>query len=695
MPGPAQAKGRRMTRTIEPIRRAIITLDQSSGELRSAGMIEDGLDLWPSTGRAFADARGAGLEIIVTVPGPIDPDAAAAAGQHYGVAFASADDGLQSAMAAFDGSAVPTALVSADRRQRGEAMGQGLHPAPHVALLPMMMEGELADALRLVGPAEVLARLALANGIVPMHFQPNPSGQWALIGLADSRAQAAVLLSGIQVSLLPCDPMTDDLLWARIERDTPEVRAALKGHRIIHAEPGQLLVALGPDQNAEALHVHGAHGHSELLVPSPELLSRPTAADAFANAIETEALPDDIFERVADAAIGRLRVDCTALAASYESDLDRYTSVSPLDANGPIISRHTAHADNKRAEAGLLADLKAIGYCAHRHNFTHAGRTHSNIIADLPGAGYFRIRPPLFKRYLEIIGANPPPGAIDPLGPETEALAPQDATPDAQAIDDRQLRERIERASRLRPWYPPWKPPCPLAGFGADLVIVGCHLDSTAGFDPGYAAATDPAPGRDDDASGLAAVLAMARYFWPARGRLRHTIRFCFFNAEESGLVGSKAYAARLKALGAPIKAVLCLDMIGHNSDEHRFFEIHVGHTDPAIRDLSLPLAGPIADAAAAHGTLAPAQVYAGTSWSGAPDRSVFDGAINRSDHAAFHQQGYPAALVSEDFFANLAGEPGADPNPNYHRGADTHVDLVYAHAILCAVAHAAVRLAR
>ena len=44
------------------------------------------------------------------------------------------------------------------------------------------------------------------------------------------------------------------------------------------------------------------------------------------------------------------------------------------------------------------------------------------------------------------------------------------------------------------------------------LVVVGCHLDSTAARDPGFAPSRDPARGADDDASGMAAVLAIGRH---------------------------------------------------------------------------------------------------------------------------------------------------------------------------------------
>lgn len=696
-----------MTRKIAPIRRAVVMLDQSSGELRSAEQRPAGLDLWPDTANALGQVQAAGVEVIFAAPSGFDAEAVSALGQSCGIRIAGLPAEFGFAEAGADPATLEpaepgTALVSGDRRLRGDAQRAGIQPAPHAALLPMMADGEAAEAVRLVGPKEVLWRLAISQRLVPMHFQPTRGNDWALIALADSHAMVAAARRDVQIIRLPYDAMADDLVWIRLDADSPEIREMLAEREILFSESGQVLMALRPDEDPEVLRGHGAHGHVELLMPSPELL-RPAVLDGLDyEEIDPKALPEDIFERVRPTPvagdIGRvLRYSCATLTASYASDLDRYTGMTAADSSGTIVSRHTAHPDNKRAEAQLLRDLRAMGYCAYRHDFTHAGQTHSNIIADLPGTGLFRIRPEILRRYLEILRENPPPAPIRPIASAMEELVARgwlqaDGLGEAS---DGELRRRIEILLRLRPWYPWWKRHCSIAGFGADLIVVGCHLDSTAGLEPGYSPASDPAPGRDDDGSGLAGVLTLARHFRKSPGSFRHTIRFCFFNAEESGLVGSKAYAAKLKSLGAPVRAAICMDMIGHNSDEHRIFEIHVGHADPAVRDLSLPLAAPIAAAAASYGQLAPAQIYSGTSWSGAPDRSVYDGAINRSDHAAFQQQGYPAALVSEDFFANLGSEPTADPNPNYHRADDTFVDLPYARDIVCAVARAVADLAR
>ena len=171
-------------------------------------------------------------------------------------------------------------------------------------------------------------------------------------------------------------------------------------------------------------------------------------------------------------------------------------------------------------------------------------------------------------------------------------------------------------------------------------------------------------------------------------------MRFGFFNAEESGLVGSRAYAASLKAAGAPVTAVVCADMIGYNSDARRTWEIHAGHTNPRVRDLSVPVAQLIADAAARLGELPAAQLYTGTTATGGTDPTRFDGAINRSDHASFHEQGYPAVLVSEDFFPNRPSDPAADPNPNYHSNSDIEIDGDYAAQITRAIGVAVAELA-
>ena len=218
-----------------------------------------------------------------------------------------------------------------------------------------------------------------------------------------------------------------------------------------------------------------------------------------------------------------------------------------------------------------------------------------------------------------------------------------------------------------------------------EIVLVTAHLDSTAAFsDHPFDPETDTSPGADDDASGVAAVLAIANTIKQIAevAPPKRTIRFVLFNAEEHGLVGSKAYARNQAALDAPIVAVYQMDMIGYNVKPPRSFEVHVGYSPaPEVEARSLVLAERI-------NRLAPKlspdlelpQIY-----------TQPDPAEGRSDHASFHDHGYAACITSEDFFAGPQPDsPTAEPNPNYHKDKDTFVDLEYAADIARVVAGAA-----
>lgn len=97
------------------------------------------------------------------------------------------------------------------------------------------------------------------------------------------------------------------------------------------------------------------------------------------------------------------------------------------------------------------------------------------------------------------------------------------------------------------------------------IFLVNAHYDS-------YARPEDPdhpsddfdhyAPGVNDDASGVAALLEMAKAFSPYQ--FNATIYFVAFSGEEIGLVGSTLMAQRMKAEGKNICGVIGLDMIGN-----------------------------------------------------------------------------------------------------------------------------------
>ncbi|MDJ0715206.1 MAG: M20/M25/M40 family metallo-hydrolase [Prochloraceae cyanobacterium] len=219
------------------------------------------------------------------------------------------------------------------------------------------------------------------------------------------------------------------------------------------------------------------------------------------------------------------------------------------------------------------------------------------------------------------------------------------------------------------------------------IVIVSAHFDSTANFEPNFNPEVDPAPGTDDDGSGVAGVLAIAKTLKELSLFKKHkkTICFVLFNAEEQGLVGSQEYARDEAQANAPIIAVYQLDMIGYRKEKHDIplpFEVHVGHKNsPAVEKRSLKLAQQIEKLVPqVSPKLKSPQIY-----------TTPDAGDPRSDHSSFQQVGYTACLVSEDLFMGPPKKvmPGVN-NPNYHTARDLQVDFEYAADIARLVAAAA-----
>ena len=91
------------------------------------------------------------------------------------------------------------------------------------------------------------------------------------------------------------------------------------------------------------------------------------------------------------------------------------------------------------------------------------------------------------------------------------------------------------------------------------IVVLGAHYDSIAG------ACSTTSPGADDNASGSSGVLEAARVL-QAAGPFEHTIRFCWFSAEESGLVGSGVAAQQSANAGEDIIAMINTDMSSYRA---------------------------------------------------------------------------------------------------------------------------------
>ncbi|MGE3273630.1 MAG: M20/M25/M40 family metallo-hydrolase [Vicinamibacterales bacterium] len=108
-----------------------------------------------------------------------------------------------------------------------------------------------------------------------------------------------------------------------------------------------------------------------------------------------------------------------------------------------------------------------------------------------------------------------------------------------------------------------------LPGRTARRVYVSGHYDSLArveggqGFD--WSQADNPAPGANDDGSGTALVLELARVLGGSELQFDATIVFIALVGEEQGLVGAKLHAQRAEAEQAPIEAVFNNDIVGNS----------------------------------------------------------------------------------------------------------------------------------
>ncbi len=146
-------------------------------------------------------------------------------------------------------------------------------------------------------------------------------------------------------------------------------------------------------------------------------------------------------------------------------------------------------------------------------------------------------------------------------------------------------------------------------------LVLGAHFDSVPG-----------SPGANDNASGTAAILEMARRLAP---ELRQQIYFVSFDAEEDGLIGSNAFVQALATSTLDgLKAMLNFDMIAVNNN------LSVGGSSSLVNTIRglYPQIGQFND-------------FAG------------------SDHASFLSQGVPAVFFWRGF------------EPNYHLPADSKVN--------------------
>ncbi len=636
-------------------------------------------------------------------------------------------------------------FVSINRVLRSMAAEIGCLAVPDPKMAAMVLNGQSLNFVKVLGEKNKIEHIP-RNTIVTYHLESINDNQWMMLAVMSHAAILKAIALRLHLEILPFEISTEDALLIQLDNiDQENAEKLLQQRKVLFSDAVKILLAIGPSDSSYSLTFHGRHGHFLALFPDPTLLEpdvSPIIAAAASIPLYDRRISHETqliiskwpIEKVKILPVSRENISVNNVLLDIEksesdyfnpailkNDIERYSGALDLDSSGKIESRHSLHPNNFRVIQGLSNDLRSIGYNVRICPFEAGesgqfpevkGKTFLNVIAELPGIGDNSVvDPEISEQIRQIFLKYALPYPEEAWIREVKQLVGETWFKENKldTLSPLELRIKLESIFNLNPWSEWWTsnsqaPP----GLGAKIVIVGCHLDSTAGRnDPlNYDPTKHPAPGADDDASGIAGVLAIARYLSQFRGKLKHTVQFCFFNAEEAGRHGSHVYAYNMKSLHTPIKAVICIDMIGYNKEPlNRIFEIHAGYTDRVIRDSCLPLATLIEKwAYTLPHKLGPAQIYKGLIQepTGVVDdpwnRDKYDGAIERSDHFSFQKHHYPAVLVSEDFFINQPSpiEPEKDRNINYHEIGDrsTEIDVVYGSDIISAVAFAVKELA-
>ncbi|MGB7445200.1 MAG: M28 family peptidase, partial [Coleofasciculaceae cyanobacterium] len=170
----------------------------------------------------------------------------------------------------------------------------------------------------------------------------------------------------------------------------------------------------------------------------------------------------------------------------------------------------------------------------------------------------------------------------------------------------------------------------------ASPILIAAHYDAVPGT-----------PGADDNATGVAVLLELARVF--ATQPARYPVRLVAFDLEEYGLLGSKEYAAKLKQQGQKLRLMLSLEMLGYCNSARgsqrypaglpRFYP-NRGNFIALIGNLRT-IPDLIRLSRSIRKTRTPCE------WLPVPNRGIIVPQTRLSDHSPFWDRGYPALMVT------------------------------------------------
>lgn len=182
-------------------------------------------------------------------------------------------------------------------------------------------------------------------------------------------------------------------------------------------------------------------------------------------------------------------------------------------------------------------------------------------------------------------------------------------------------------------------------------ILVAAHYDAVPGTQ-----------GADDNATGVAALLELARSF--ASDPARYPLQLVAFDLEEYGLLGSDRYAVHLVEQNQRLRLMLSLEMLGYcdqapDSQKYppglQYFYPDRGNFIGLIGNLPTFLD-------MLHFSRFIKQAGVPAQWLPAGMKGQLLKMTRLSDHAPFWDRGYPAIMVTDTAFLR---------NPHYHKPSD------------------------
>ena len=160
-------------------------------------------------------------------------------------------------------------------------------------------------------------------------------------------------------------------------------------------------------------------------------------------------------------------------------------------------------------------------------------------------------------------------------------------------------------------------------------IVLGAHFDSVPNC-----------PGANDNATGTALVYSVSKYISDLLVR-NHNVFIVFFDEEEKGLLGSKAFAQKIKDEGLNVHSVHTVDQLGWDDDGDKAIELEM----------------PTEELKATYVAVAKKLKL---------EFPIHYSKVTSTDHRSFRNLGFNATGITEEYV-------NKDTTPHYHKATDAY----------------------